>query len=148
MHALIILYDRDCGFCTWSLAKLLAWDRRGRLYPVALQDPEADRLLAGMDAECRMASWHLVEPGGRVCSAGAAIAPLISRLPGGAPIGALARAFPRVVERGYRWVAGHRSLFGRLLHSLAGARAVERAEGRIAARGAKAAPPARVPGHV
>ena len=33
-----VLYDGDCGFCKWSLAKLLAWDRRGALRPLPLQD--------------------------------------------------------------------------------------------------------------
>ena len=28
-HAL--LYDSDCGFCKWSLDKILLWDRHGRL---------------------------------------------------------------------------------------------------------------------
>jgi predicted DCC family thiol-disulfide oxidoreductase YuxK len=58
--AAAILYDADCGFCRWSLGKLLAWDRPRRLRPVALQDPEADALLGGMEEERRMASWHLV----------------------------------------------------------------------------------------
>ncbi len=35
-----ILYDADCGFCKWSLDKVLLWDRRGRLRPVAIQSPE------------------------------------------------------------------------------------------------------------
>ncbi|MDP9187873.1 MAG: DUF393 domain-containing protein, partial [Actinomycetota bacterium] len=61
-----VLYDRDCGFCRWSLSKLLAWDRSGRLRPVALQDPEADRLLAGMPEEERMDSWHWVTGDGDV----------------------------------------------------------------------------------
>ena len=39
----VLLYDRECGFCRSSLELVLAWDRRGRLRPVALQDPEADR---------------------------------------------------------------------------------------------------------
>jgi predicted DCC family thiol-disulfide oxidoreductase YuxK len=126
----VVLYDRDCGFCRWSLAKLLAWDRRGRLRPVALQDPEADRLLAGMDEEERMASWHLVTPDGEVRSAGAAFEPLLRLLPGGGPLAALAERAPHLVERGYRWVADHRTPFGQRLR--AGAK--RRADRRIAAR--------------
>ena len=41
----VLLYDEDCGFCRWSLAKILAWDREGRIRPVPLQSEEADRLL-------------------------------------------------------------------------------------------------------
>jgi len=46
MHRAVLLYDRDCGFCRWSAAKLMAWDRGRRLLPVPIQDPQADRLLA------------------------------------------------------------------------------------------------------
>jgi predicted DCC family thiol-disulfide oxidoreductase YuxK len=51
----IVLYDDDCGFCKRLLSKFLAWDRRGLLCPVALQDREADRLLGEMDDERKMA---------------------------------------------------------------------------------------------
>src|SRR3954471_11521622 len=70
-----ILYDADCGFCKWCLAQVLRLDRERRLRPVALQSPEAEALLPGMDAEERMASWHLVMPDGQVSSAGAAFDP-------------------------------------------------------------------------
>jgi predicted DCC family thiol-disulfide oxidoreductase YuxK len=110
-----ILYDRDCGFCRWSLGVVLRWDRRRRLRPVALQEPEADRLLAGMPEEKRMASWHLASPGGDVASAGTAIAPLLRLLPGGGPLAALADRFPRAATRGYRWVAERRGTLGRLV---------------------------------
>jgi hypothetical protein len=35
-----LLYDADCGFCTWLLSALLRWDRAGRLHPIALQRSE------------------------------------------------------------------------------------------------------------
>jgi predicted DCC family thiol-disulfide oxidoreductase YuxK len=130
MEPAVVLYDADCGFCRWSLGKLLAWDRRRRLRPVALQSREADSLLAGMGEEERMASWHLVLPGGEVRSAGAAFEPLLRLLPGGRPLGALARRAPRLTERGYRWVAEHRSPFGQRLSDTA----LSRADRRIAAR--------------
>lgn len=126
----LVLYDRDCGFCRWSLAKLLAWDRRRRLRPVAVQEPEAARLLAVMSEEERMASWHLVGPEGEVRSAGAALGPLLRLLPGGRPLGALAQRLPRTSELGYGWVARRRGLLGRLLTK--GAK--RRAERRIAER--------------
>jgi predicted DCC family thiol-disulfide oxidoreductase YuxK len=110
---------------------VLAWDRRRALRPVALSSPEADRLLAGMAPADRMASWHLVAREGRVCSAGAAFAPLARALPGGAPLAALAERFPRAAERAYRAVADRRSAFGRSI--TAGAR--RRADRRIASRG-------------
>jgi predicted DCC family thiol-disulfide oxidoreductase YuxK len=109
-----VLYDGDCGFCKWALDKILAWDRRRRLHPVAIQSEEGDRLLAGMDPERRLDSWHLVRDG-FVRSGGAAAPELFELLPGGAPLAAVLRAFPRLTERAYRWVADHRDLLARLL---------------------------------
>jgi predicted DCC family thiol-disulfide oxidoreductase YuxK len=111
----VVLYDSDCGFCRASLALILAWDRRRRLRPLALQEPEALRLLPGMDEEERMSSWHLVLPDGRVRSAGAAFEPMLRELPGGAPLAALAGRFPNATEHGYRWVTDRRSTLGRAL---------------------------------
>jgi predicted DCC family thiol-disulfide oxidoreductase YuxK len=125
-----LLYDADCGFCRWSLAKILAWDRRRALRPASLQSGDADRLLGGMPKERRMASWHLVGADGELHSAGAGLPPLLRLLPGGAPLAALTAKAPRLTERGYRWVAGHRSLFGRLVTD--GAK--RRADRRIAER--------------
>ena len=116
----ILLYDRDCGFCNWSLRRILAWDRAGRLRPIALQDPEADRLLGGMDSETKLSSWHLVLPDGRVLSGGAAAPELFRLLPGGRPLAALAASCPRATDRAYRWIADHRSFFGSRLGLRAG----------------------------
>ena len=95
-----ILYDPDCGFCRFCVAVLLRWDRQGRL-----------RAVPGQDLD----SWQLVLPDGTVRAAGAAFPPLFRLLPGGAPLARLTDRFPRASERAYRWVAGHRSGFGRLL---------------------------------
>lgn len=113
--AAVILYDRDCGFCRRSLAGILDWDRHGRLRPVALQDPEADALLEGMDEERKLASWHLVTDDGAVHSGGAAAGPLLRLLPGGRPAAWLADTFPRTTDRAYRWVARNRGGLARLL---------------------------------
>lgn len=130
----MILYDADCGFCKWTTAKVLAWDRGGLLCPVALQDPEAAALLPGMGYERRMASWHLVSPAGEVYSAGSAFAPLLRLLPGGALPAAAAVRFPRLAERLYGFVAARRSGLGRYLRRFGGAAALERAERRIGER--------------
>jgi len=111
----VLLYDSDCGFCRWSVDKILSWDRRRRLRPLALQDPEADRLLGHMDADAKMGSWHLVADGGRVYSGGAVAAPLLRLLPRGRPLAAVFAAFPGLTDRGYRLVARNRDLFGRLV---------------------------------
>jgi len=102
------------------LEKVLAWDRHDRLRPVALQDPEAKRLLADKSEEERMASWHLVTPDGERFSAGEAVPLLLALLPGGRiPARVAARAQP-LTNAVYRLVASNRSFFGRLTRSRSG----------------------------
>jgi predicted DCC family thiol-disulfide oxidoreductase YuxK len=127
MSTATILYDPDCGFCRWCLGKVLAWDRRRALRPVPLGGDEADRLLTEVPAGERMSSWHLVDQGGRVRSAGAAFPPLFRLLPGGSPLAALTARVPDATDRAYRWVAGNRSRWGRFVTD--GAK--RRADGRI-----------------
>jgi predicted DCC family thiol-disulfide oxidoreductase YuxK len=55
-----------------------------------------------------------VRPGGRVHSGGSAFEPLLRELRGGSALATLAERFPAAAERGYRWVAAHRSTFGLL----------------------------------
>ena len=130
MSKVKLLYDRDCGFCRWSLGKVLAWDRRGALEPISIQSEEADRLLAGMPEETRLGSWHLVEADGTVRSAGDAFPGLFRLLPGGRPLAALTARSPRATDRAYRWVAGNRSRWGKLVTEGAKRRADERIAGR------------------
>lgn len=111
----VVLYDEDCGFCKWSLNKILAWDRRGRLRPAAIQSKEGQRLLAIVPADRHLESWHLAQPGHPVLSAGAAAPPLFSLLPGGRPLAFLFRTFPKTTDRAYRYVADHRDGFARLV---------------------------------
>jgi predicted DCC family thiol-disulfide oxidoreductase YuxK len=115
MTKAVLLYDSDCGFCRWSVDKVLAWDRRQRLRALPVQDPEADRVLDGMDEAAKLASWHLVTPEGRVYSAGAAAPQLLLLLPGGRPLARLLALSPRLTERTYRLVARNRDRFGRLV---------------------------------
>jgi predicted DCC family thiol-disulfide oxidoreductase YuxK len=121
-----VIYDADCGFCKFSLALLLSWDRprkgrgrrepgRGALRPLPLGTAEADRLLADLTPEQRNSSWHLVDEFGRRNSAGAALAPALALLPGGRRPAALVARMPHLTERGYRWVVDHRGLLGRFV---------------------------------
>ncbi|HEX2129093.1 MAG TPA: DCC1-like thiol-disulfide oxidoreductase family protein [Solirubrobacterales bacterium] len=112
---LTVLYDDDCGFCKWCLNRLLAWDRRKRLRPVAIQAEEGQALLRDVPPAERLDSWHLVLPSGEVFSAGAGAAPLADQLPFGRPLAWLFRRFPGTTERAYRWVARNRSLLARLV---------------------------------
>jgi len=111
----IVLYDAGCGFCRWSVRRLQAWDRGGRLRFAALSSEEAGERLAELSEVERAASWHLVDERGRLASAGAAVPSLLERLPFGKPLAAVAARFPRATDRAYRWVADHRDLLGRLL---------------------------------
>ncbi len=126
----LILYDEDCGFCQSLLAGLLIWDRSGRLRPLALQRQEAVAALTGLDPAGRMGSWHLVSPSGERYSAGAAFAPVLKLMPGGEPAARLAATFPGASERGYRWVAEHRSLLSKAVPGAAKRRAQQRVRRR------------------
>jgi hypothetical protein len=81
MERYVVLYDADCGFCRWSLDKILRWGRGRELRAVAIQSEEGDRLLADMSEDERLASWHIVTPDGRRFSGGSAAGPLARLLP-------------------------------------------------------------------
>src|SRR5437763_17088280 len=111
----VVLYDADCGFCKWSLGKILAWDRPGRLRAVAIQSAEGEHLLAELSPEAGLASWHLVDQAGTLHSAGAAAEHLARMLPGGRPLAAVLRALPRLPERAYHHLADNLDRWPRLL---------------------------------
>jgi predicted DCC family thiol-disulfide oxidoreductase YuxK len=119
----LVFYDSDCGFCRWSLALLLRLDRKRRLRPVELTSPRADELLSDLTHDRRMASWHLVAPDGRRWSGGLALAPVLRLVPAGGLLAAALDRVPALAQRGYDWVAAHRSSLGRLVPSEAKRRA-------------------------
>ena len=105
---------------------ILACDRQARLVPVALQGARAQELLSDLSADEQLASMHLISPGGARLSGGAAAAPLLRLLPGGAlPAFAIAR-MPRLADRTYDWVAAHRSQLSRAVPDRVKRRAIER----------------------
>ena len=114
-----ILYDADCGVCRVILAAILAWDRAGRLKPLRLQSALAAELLPGMSEEERMRSFHLVEPGGAVHSAGAGLSAMFDELPGGKGLAAASRRFDRATSRAYWLVARNRTKLGKLVPNAA-----------------------------
>ena len=134
--AVTVLYDRDCGFCRWSVGRLLAWDRGGRLRPVAIQSDEGERLLADLAPAQRLASAHAIDAAGRRTSGGDALAPVAEVLPGGRPLAAVARRAPGLARACYDAIAARRPLLGRLVSD----RAKERADRRIAERAAQPNP--------
>ena len=84
---------------------------------MALQDPEADRLLGGMSEERKLASAHVVTEAGAVYSGGEALAPLLRVLPGGAPLSTVARALSTPLDAGYRLIVRYRGALGRTLRA-------------------------------
>jgi predicted DCC family thiol-disulfide oxidoreductase YuxK len=109
-----LLYDRDCGFCRWTVARILARDREQALEPVAIQSEAGERLLAGMSDERRLRSWHLVSSSGRRRSAGGGFAPLLDAL-GHKGAARTARPLRPLLGLGYRGVASSRSFWGRFV---------------------------------
>ncbi|HKO38745.1 MAG TPA: DCC1-like thiol-disulfide oxidoreductase family protein [Solirubrobacterales bacterium] len=128
----LVLYDGDCGLCKWLLAGLLRFDRARCLRPVALQRPEAEALLADLDPVERMASMHLVSPGGARTSGGEALPALLGLLSGGRLPAAVLGRFPRFTDRAYRWVATHRIGISRFVPRGWKRRAAERVREREA----------------
>ena len=127
---LVVLYDEDCRWCRWSVARLVAFDRDRRLRLVPIQGEEGDRLLAGVPEGERLESAHAVTPDGRVHSGGDAAAPIAAVLPAlsfGVP---LLTALPGPTRAAYRLVAGNRSRLGARLDD----RAMAKADRLVASR--------------
>jgi predicted DCC family thiol-disulfide oxidoreductase YuxK len=127
---MIVLWDKDCGFCAFMLSLVLRADRARRLRPVPIQGEEGERLLADMPLEQRLASWHFIDDAGHRTSGGEALSKLLGYLPLGRGPAALTRALPKPTEGAYHWVATHRRLLSRPIPS--GAK--ERARRLVAAR--------------
>lgn len=121
-----VLYDGDCGFCKASVSLLLAWDRRSRLYPVAIQSPEGQELLGSLTDEERLASAHLVTAEGERISGAKASPMLLRQLPGGGWLAGLAAATMPLVQAAYRAVTRSRSFLGRFVTRGCSARADQR----------------------
>ena len=108
-----ILYDADCGFCRWSVAKLLELDSTKVLNPLTIQSSEGQTLLAQIPEAERLASAHCVDAAGSVTSGGDAFAVVADQIPGLRLAAGPARAVPSLVRGGYRFVADNRGLFSR-----------------------------------
>ena len=113
-----VLYDRDCGFCTWAADWIRRFDREGRLSVVALQDAPADPDLAPIAAEHDLrCALHAVDEDGFVHRGGDAILSIQERLPGGALITAW-RTLPfsaDLAEWAYAIAARNRAALGRIV---------------------------------
>jgi predicted DCC family thiol-disulfide oxidoreductase YuxK len=115
---LTVLYDRDCGFCTWCADWIRRADRDGRMAVVPLQeaphDPELAPIAAETDLRCAL---HAVDEDGIVHQGGAAILEIQERLPGGALI-TFWRTLPfaaDLAEWAYGVAARNRATLGKLV---------------------------------
>jgi predicted DCC family thiol-disulfide oxidoreductase YuxK len=115
LRRVTFLYDEDCGFCRWSADKVRAWDSRGAIAFASIQGETGADLLHAVPQELRLDSMHAVTPDGRVWSGGEAVRVILGRLPGGAVLASIARAFPEATEIAYRQVVRHRQRLGRWL---------------------------------
>ena len=114
----VVLYDADCGFCTWVVDRIAARVAPGAIEIVPLQAARADELLAGrLDEAAKWESWHLVEADGSLYSAGEAIPLVLRYVKGGRTVGRLAARFPRATSVAYRFVARNRDRIGRVVRA-------------------------------
>lgn len=112
----VVLYDADCGFCTWVVDRLAGRVPRGSIEIVPLQAERTDRLLAGrLDETAKWESWHLVEPDGALYSGGDAVPRVLRFVRGGRLAGRLAARLPRTTAAAYRLAARHRDRLGRVV---------------------------------
>jgi predicted DCC family thiol-disulfide oxidoreductase YuxK len=118
---LLVLYDRDCGICTASAARLRRWDRAGRLEVLPLQAAAVDPrpLLREVAASHPLHDeLHVLDPAsGRVAAGGRAVLEIAARLPGGRVPALLARIPPAAwaIGLGYALVARNRRAISRAL---------------------------------
>jgi predicted DCC family thiol-disulfide oxidoreductase YuxK len=113
-HA-VLFYDGECGFCRWAVGLLVAWDRGAALFPVTIQEPAGDDLLAELTPEQRLESWHLITADGTRYTGGPAFEPLLALLPCGRPLSRLAGRFDERTARLYDLISEHRDRVGRVV---------------------------------
>lgn len=110
-----VFYDGECGFCKFCVALLLRWDRARRLYPMPIQDPEAQALLAVVPEHERLLSAHVRTASGQVLSGADAAPALLRERPGGRPPALLATWTMPAVRLFYRLLTWARPAIGSIL---------------------------------
>lgn len=118
---LLVLFDRDCGICAATAARLRRWDRDGRLELRALQEASSDhrRLVREVAAGHPLHDeLHVLDPStGEVRSGARAVLEIAARLPGGRIPALLGRVPPAAwaIGLGYALVARNRRAISRAL---------------------------------
>lgn len=118
---LTVLFDRDCGFCNWTVRQLRGLDHGRRLRFVALQSASSipDRPdLATVAATYRLAdSIHVVREDGTVEARGQAMLAILDALPGAWLVRPWTKlpGVARLADALYDPMATHRHALGRLV---------------------------------
>jgi predicted DCC family thiol-disulfide oxidoreductase YuxK len=110
-----LFYDGACGFCKVCVALLLRWDRWRRLDPIAIQDPEGQRLLAPIPEAERLRSAHVMAANGEILSGAEGAPALLRQLPAGRPLAALLAIAMPLTRLVYRLVTAARPAIGWIL---------------------------------
>ncbi|GGC72967.1 DUF393 domain-containing protein [Hoyosella rhizosphaerae] len=106
---IVVLYDRDCGFCVRCVNILGRLDRHRRVGAVAFQSPGALEAFAVSEADAAAAVWAKKSDG--TLTRGAAAVNAALTVATGSSIPARVYALPgmtRVQDVVYQWVADHR----------------------------------------
>ena len=109
----VLLYDSDCGLCTFFARAVGLADFRDRIEPIPLGASIADPWFSGATAGERFGSFHVVRPSGERVSRGLALIALAEALPLGAGFARWAMAMPSAVDladRAYALMVRYRAL--------------------------------------
>ena len=118
---LVVLYDRDCAFCSWTARQLWSIDRYRRLSFVPLQEASTARsavVRSAVEGRPLGDALHVVDQrDGRLAGGGDALLAILDALPGGHWFRAWA-ALPlirAIAAVGYRLAAANRARLGQWL---------------------------------
>ena len=112
----VVIYDGQCKFCTGQAKNLARWDTRRRLAFLSLHDAEVPRRFPDLTHDQLMEQMYVVDQQGNRYGGAAAFRYLTLRLPRlyfVAPLMHLPFTLP-LWQWGYKLVARHRYLFGKL----------------------------------
>lgn len=113
----VLLFDSDCGICSFFARAVKLIDLGGRIEAVPLSAPRADPWFAHASKEDRFGSFHVVRPSGERTSRGRALVALIGALPLGAGLARFVSAMPSAIgaaERLYDLVVRYRGFLAGL----------------------------------
>ncbi|MDX1964801.1 MAG: DUF393 domain-containing protein [Pirellulales bacterium] len=77
----VVIYDGECRFCQAQVARIHAWDGRGRLAFVSLHDPLVAQRWPQLTHQQLMAEMHLVTAAGQIYRGAQSLRYLTRRLP-------------------------------------------------------------------